>query len=188
MKTKRLSTLFILLIAPFLVIGQFNVNNSQSTLSVFGTSTLHDWEIKAEKVSGTASITVEEELAVSSLSFSVVVEELESGKGAMNDNTYEALEEKKYPTIDYKLGRVLSSKSMGGNSFVLNTEGQLTIAGTTKDVVMSVTAVVNGGDVKFSGDYTMKMTDFNIDPPTAVWGTIKTGDEIKIEFSINYSK
>lgn len=185
--TKRLQTLIILAFAPFLAIGQMTVDNQESSLSIFGTSTLHDWEIEAENVKGTASINTGDELGVSSLSFSVIVEGLESGKGAMNDNTYEALEQEDHPTINYKLKRVLSSKSTGPNSYVLNTEGSLSIAGKTKDIVMAVTAILDGNTVKFSGNYDMKMTDFNIDPPTAVWGTIKTGDEIKIEYSINYS-
>jgi polyisoprenoid-binding protein YceI len=35
-----------------------------------------------------------------------------------------------------------------------------------------------------SGDYTLKMTDYGIQPPKAMWGTIKTGDEVTIKFEI----
>jgi hypothetical protein len=32
------------------------------------------------------------------------------------------------------------------------------------------------------------MTDYGVDPPTAVFGTIKTGDAIDINFNLNYTK
>ena len=38
------------------------------------------------------------------------------------------------------------------------------------------------------GSYIMKMTDFGVDPPTAVFGTIKTGDEITIDYNLQLKK
>ena len=46
---------------------------------------------------------------------------------------------------------------------------------------------LSDGSVQFIGSVTFNMTNFNIDPPTAVMGTIKTGDEITIKFQVIYS-
>jgi polyisoprenoid-binding protein YceI len=72
-----------------------------------------------------------------------------------------------------------------GNSTKMSTKGALTIGGVTKIVTMNVQADASSG-VSFSGDITFKMSVFEIDPPTAVFGTIKTGDEITIKFNAQY--
>ena len=51
---------------------------------------------------------------------------------------------------------------------------------------MTVKAMVTQGKVQFTGSYTLKMTDFSVKPPTAMFGTIKTGDEITVKFNVDY--
>jgi len=36
-----------------------------------------------------------------------------------------------------------------------------------------------------TGSYKFKMSSFGIDPPRAMLGTIRTGDEVTIKFKIN---
>lgn len=38
--------------------------------------------------------------------------------------------------------------------------------------------------VAFMGEIKINMTEFNVDPPTALLGTIKTGEEITIKFQV----
>ena len=45
---------------------------------------------------------------------------------------------------------------------------------TTKDV---------DGSVQVTGSVSMKMSEFGIEPPTAMFGTLTTGDEVTIEFN-----
>lgn len=177
-----------LLIVPLISWGQYTLDQASSSLVVAGTSTLHDWEIDAESIKGTASIDPANLDKLSNLKFTVIVEELESGKGAMNKNTYEALEEKDHPEITYTLTKVNNVTPAGSGKYKLSTTGNLSIAGTTKPVNMEVVATTSGSGVVFTGEYPMKMTTFNVDPPTAVFGTIKTGDEITIKFTVNYKK
>jgi len=183
-KQAILITIFGLTTA-FAYVASLSVDNSTSDLKILGTSTIHDWKIDAEEVAGTAQLEAADELKISDLDFWVNVKSLESGKGAMNRNTYEALNADKYPKIKYKLTDVVSqSKTTTG--YKLNTKGNLTIAGKTKSITMPVEALKRGGDISFKGEITFKMTDFEIDPPTAVFGTIKTGDEVEIKFNIHY--
>jgi hypothetical protein len=57
----KISTLFIAVFwLPFAVIAQqsYSVSN-ESDATIIGTSTLHDWEMTAEEISGEGMITVE---------------------------------------------------------------------------------------------------------------------------------
>jgi hypothetical protein len=40
------------------------------------------------------------------------------------------------------------------------------------------------GGVTFTGSKKLKMTDYKIKPPTALMGTLTTGDDIEIVFTI----
>ena len=174
----------VLSLAAFAAMAQtYTVSNKTSKLEVFGTSTLHDWEIKAETVSGKADLTVDgANVTINSLYFQLKGETLKSGKSSMDKNTYEALKTDDHPWIKYQLK---TAKAEGGK---LSTTGTLTIAGASKQVQMTVTPTVEGNKVSFKGKITFKMSDFKIDPPTALMGTIKTGDEVTISFDVQYTK
>ncbi len=178
----------ILVMVPMLAFGQYKLDAASSSLLIEGTSSLHDWEIEAEGIKGTAAIDPANLDQLTNLTFTVIVEELNSGKGAMDKNTFKALNEEKYPEVTYKLNKVNKVTPAGSGKYKLSTSGNLTIAGTTKPVTMEVDAVTSGSSVTFSGEYPMKMTTFKVDPPTAVFGTIKTGDEVTIKFKVNYKK
>ncbi len=180
--------IFALVILPALAFGQYKLDAGSSSLVIEGTSSLHDWEIAAEGIKGDAAIDPADLGQLSNLTFTVIVDELKSGKGGMDKNTYNALNEDKYPEVTYTLKKVNKVTPAGSGTYTLSTTGDLTIAGTTKPVTMEVTAKTSGSAVAFTGEYPMKMTTFNVDPPTAVFGTIKTGDEVKIKFNVNYKK
>ena len=162
-----------------------------SDLTIYGTSSLHDWEIVAEKMTGSCHVTIEDNKVteVSDLTFNVIVDGLKSGKSGMDDNTYNALNQGKYPKITYKLTSVeKSAPSKDGESIIFVTKGTLSIAGFSQEIDLKVAAkkTANGG-VQFIGKTVFNMTDYKVDPPTAVFGTIKTGDEITIIFKVVYS-
>ncbi|NMM48773.1 YceI family protein [Marinigracilibium pacificum] len=183
-------TLMLLLLTAFnsQLLAQYKVDSKNSELTVLGTSSLHDWEIVAETLEGNANFDLTGGLkAVNNLSFDVVVNSMKSGKSGMDKNTYDALNEKKYKNVSYKLTKANKITPSGGK-YKVDATGNLSIAGKSKSVNMVVTVTPSGSTVSIAGSYKMKMTDFGIDPPTAVFGTIKTGDEIEIKFNVNYIK
>ncbi len=185
MKTQILTMLFIWVGALFTPTQKYTVNKAPSSLQILGTSSVHDWEMNAENFTGTASISEDNDLTIEQLGFSMKVEDLKSEHSSMDDNTYEALKSDKFPNIKYEMLKTLSTKKEGAN-YTIQTSGKLTIAGTTKDVNITVKAIKTGTAVQFSGQYTLNMTDYGVDPPTAVWGTIKTGNEIIVKFNVEY--
>ena len=53
---------------------------------------------------------------------------------------------------------------------------------------MDVNYEIYSNIIVFRGELTLKMSDYEISPPTALMGTIKTGDEVTIRFSIPFQK
>jgi polyisoprenoid-binding protein YceI len=68
---------------------------------------------------------------------------------------------------------------------MLHTVGTLTVAGKENKVSMDVEATrLADGTVKAKGLVPIKMTDYGIKPPTAIFGRLKTGDEVKVNFEL----
>jgi len=157
-----------------------------------GTSNLHDWEMKAVKGTSEASFSVDAKGTVTSmtkLSFTLPAKNLKSGHRAMDKNTYKALNTDNNPNISFE-GSSTTVTSTGGNNYQLICLGKMTIAGTTKQTELVATGKYNPTDKSFTvtGVKKMKMTDYNVQPPKAVMGTIKTGDNISISYNVKFSK
>lgn len=162
---------------------EFNLINGESTLTVLGTSSLHDWHVTAEKQSGKISFKNIETGQIEKCSIEIVAESLKSGKSAMDKNTYKALNTSSYKNISFQLAEIKSTTSKGNGVYAISTAGDLTISGTKKRVTLDFTITISDSKVKLVGEKKIKMTDFKIEPPKALLGTITTGDDITIKFS-----
>ncbi len=195
MKTlKQLKLVFgsLLMMVFSLQISQaqsYQLSNSTSKLIVDGTSNIHDWQINAENQQGKITTNFEDGklAAIQQLDFSVTAESLKSGKSGMDKNTYKALNTSKYKQIVFKLTKVSSINGSGG-SYKVVASGNLMIAGVTKPIDITFDVKVQGNTITLTGAKTIKMTDFGVDPPKAMFGTITTGDAIDIKFESNFTK
>ena len=188
------STLVILLtIALGTVVAQQNgvTLMDKSTMQIDGTSTIHDWTADVEKMSVdlgfNAKALASDTLGnpVNSLSLSVPVESIESGKGGMNRKIYGALKKDDYPNITYELSSADLADTSSDSLFQLNTTGMLNIAGVSKEVSFPVEgSMQEDGSYKFTGSYEINMKDYDVDPPSAVFGTIKSGELVTISFEM----
>jgi polyisoprenoid-binding protein YceI len=182
-------TLGIILLSGLLVWGEANFTLVESVIKIEGTSNVHDWVSTSKSAKVTGSVTVEAGVikAIRNLKVTIPVKGIKSTKGSiMDDKTWNALKSKKHPNIYYTLKSVTSiAKSKSGTAYIIKTNGNLTIAGVTKNINMAVVGkVLTGNQVKFIGSHKLKMTDFGIDPPTALLGTMTTGNDIKIKYNI----
>lgn len=179
----------LLILVPGLSFSQEYKIGEVSKIVVEGTSTLHDWEMESNKSKGFAVLEFENSSlkSISDLEFLFTVETLKSGKSTMDNISYEALKTDKYPTIKFVLKDVLSINAKGDKSEV-TARGNLTIAGVTRLINLKALASINNGNTTFSGEYSINMKDFNIDPPTAMFGTVKTGKDVKVKFETRFDK
>lgn len=157
-----------------------------------GTSNLHDWEMKAVKGQSEIRFVMDASNKVTSLtklSFTLPAKNLKSKHSAMDKNTYKALNTDKNPDISF----VLTSSTVttiSSNKYQFNCIGKLTIAGVTKETTLKAIAIYNPADktLNVTGTQKMNMTDYGVKPPTAMFGTIKTGNAITIAYDLKFKK
>ncbi|OMP30188.1 YceI family protein [Mangrovimonas sp. DI 80] len=176
-----LALLFISSTASFA--QQFKLNNQSSTLVVKGTSSLHDWEETAETQKGSLDIATTDGLTINSLKIEIEAESLKSGKSAMDKNTYKALNTGKYKYITFELLNTKSVQDLGNGKYKVAAEGNLTISGASNKVTLDFELTLKGNQATLKGSKDIKMTDFKVEPPTAMFGAVTTGDALTIEFN-----
>lgn len=195
MNTKLIRKATGLIIAFFAIVSismaqqssQLTIDNY--TLNINGTSNLHDWTMEAEKLSGKVNAVLNEATIENfkETRITVDVEEIESGKRIMNNKTYEALKSEKHPTITYQLKSVQNFYA-AGSRFSGKAQGLLTVAGVTKKVEIPFSGKIKDGgkSITVNGNYTLQMTSYNVDPPTAMLGSLKTGDKVTLEYEFTF--
>jgi polyisoprenoid-binding protein YceI len=165
----------------------------ESKLWIDGTSNLHSWSCKAEKLDAAVDLdaAVAAQLgsappkALKRVDVKVPVKSLKCGHGAMDNNLYKALNADATPDVSYILATFEAAPGEAKDSFTLHTIGTLTVAGKERKIEMDVVATrLPDGTVKAIGMVPIKMTDYGIKPPTAIFGRLKTGDEVKINFEL----
>jgi polyisoprenoid-binding protein YceI len=190
MTLRRIALFVAINFALFVTVtAQTNYRTNVVDIKLNGTSNLHDWQMKA--VSGTSAasfvVTNGKVTSLSKLDFSLPVKSLKSGKSGMDKNTYKALNSDVNPNISFVLtsGTVVST---GGNNYKLNCQGKMSIAGKTNQTELVASGIYNPADKSFTvtGIKKMKMTDYNVKPPTALFGTITTGDAISISYNLKF--
>jgi len=160
----------------------YNLIKADQHFVVKGTSSLHDWHMETTDGQGECVLTqTNGVMNVQKAEVKFKAEGLESGKGGMDKNAYKALKTDDFPWIEFKLSTFEAKQD--GKGIV---KGDLTIAGFTKQVTFDVETVQGTGIITVSGTTAFKLTDFKVDPPTALFGTIKTGDDVTAEFKLTF--
>lgn len=179
---KSLLILALFLLAALSYAQVYKLDNDTSFLKVEGTSSLHDWHVDAEQQSGTLEFSDIKQGQLKSIVFSVVSESLKSGKSSMDKNTYKALKTDKFPSIDFSFLRSTDISKTDDNTFQVVGIGKLTVCGVSKEIPMSFDLKLKNNVILISGENSILMTDYGIDPPKALLGTIKTGNELTITY------
>ena len=175
-------------------VNTLNLQNEESKMTIEGTSTLHDWTSEVNEMSGSIVLNndfinqPEEGKFLENVEFKAKVESIESGRGStMDKRTYNALKYEEHPEIIFKLDQA-EVIEVTGSSFQLNTKGNLTIAGETKPIELNVEGKKMANDkFQFQGSKKINMTEYNVEPPTAMFGQIVTGEEVTIQFDLIFS-
>ena len=173
---------------------QLNMN-SNTSLSFDGTSNVHDWECKVTEIKGQGAFLQSlfngneiPETPVKNVQVTIPVKSIKSGKGGMDKVMYDALKIEEHPEIKYEL---ISSEVIQKteNEFTLQTQGYLTVAGVTKEIGLQVNGKkMDDNSIEFTGSQNLKMTEFNVDPPKALFGAIKSGNGVDVQFKAVFSK
>lgn len=168
---------------------------SDSSVRVDGDSNVRSWGADAETVSGSLTLNNVTDFSLEnltpesfgSLEMAILVESLDSGTRGLNRNMYGYLKSEDHPEITFTLNEVTEVSVTNGQASVV-ASGIVNAAGVNHPVTMTALAEISSDNsIRFTGEHEMLMTNFDIDPPTAVFGTVRSVDEIAITFDVKFS-
>ena len=186
MRTMKEKMKYLIILAftalPLMAAGQnYELSKNGTTIIVKGTSSLHNWEMDVRAYNSEIQVDQEGSTAdIHNVSF------LKSESNLMDKKAYDALKAKDFPEIKFES----TSKTeivINDNKFSGNLNGRLIVAGKTEQVTIPFSGSVDGNNsISISAETDLLMSSFNIAPPTAMLGTLKTGDKISISLSLQY--
>lgn len=189
-KGRSLCLLFSLLLLVLGATAQSHYTSSTVNLLVSGTSTLHDWTMKDVKGDCSATLNVNDASqldVLSALSFSTPVNALKSEHSGMDNNAYKALNSDKAPQISYVMSSATILQSPAGST--VTCKGKLTIAGTARDEDLIAVCKSNADNtITVTGTKKISMAQYNIKPPTFMLGSVKTGNDVVLTFTLILKK
>jgi len=164
-----------------------------SELTIEGTSTLHDFHCKTNKLNAYVDVDpgYTKDLTkiarpIAAVKVNIVVKTLTCGNGQMDSNMYSTLKADKNQLIKYTLsGYDILDATASPSAFSANTTGTLMVAGQERPIAMKITAErLSDGKAVAQGEQMLRMSDFGIDPPSFMFGRLKVGDQIKVKFNL----
>jgi polyisoprenoid-binding protein YceI len=186
MLAQTIATLGLLLLAaPLLSQETAHVAASpDSRLWIDGTSTIGSWSCKATTLD--AVIDFAPPSALRKVTVRVPVRALRCDKPGMDNNLFRAL---KADGDDERTAFIVATfdalPTDLADATTLHTAGMLMVAGVENKVAMDVTTSrLADGTVRATGTVPIRMTDYGIKPPTALFGRIRTGNDIKVNFEL----
>lgn len=184
-------TLLLLVLTGFTLMSEgqvFELSKTGTNVTIKGTSSLHDWEMNLKAFNSGFQLNQEGSLikGFENVTFSCKATDIKSENSLMDKKAYDALKADDFPDIKFS-GLSSSGLVAEGKKFKGNLRGKLNVAGDTQDVTIPFNGAFTDSktiDVIASTD--LAMSSFNITPPTAMLGALKTGDEISVSFSLHF--
>ncbi|HEU0016559.1 MAG TPA: YceI family protein [Longimicrobium sp.] len=155
-----------------------------------GTSTVRSYRCQTTQVTGTAALNGEStELAevskgVRSAQVTLPVASLDCNNGTMNGHMRRALKAEQNPSIRFRVTSVSVTPSSVAAGAV-RMSGPLTIAG--QDQTISLNAQISreaSGNIRLKGSKQLNMTQFGVQPPRLMMGTMRVHDGVTVNFDV----
>jgi hypothetical protein len=184
--TRRMLMVSLILISLFnKSFAQVNYTVSGAKLVIEGTSNIHDWEMESNQTACNAVFQMNGNVitGLTSLNLILMAESLKSGKGPMDKNTYKALDTEKNPRISF-VATQANVKPNGNNAYTVSAKGKLSISSGAKEVWLAAICTVNADkSITVTGSYKLKMIEYNVTPPSIMFGSIVVGDFITVKYN-----
>jgi polyisoprenoid-binding protein YceI len=163
---------------------------TKAKVTIEGTSNVHDWtatsttvRVAQARVAADAKgagfwDAVVKPGAIESFEIVIPVATLTSPRRGLDKNMYKALKSDQHKDITFRL-KGLTPKAAAG---AFTAAGVLRVAGVDRDVTLDLTLGRAGQNLVVRGSTELLMTDFGIDPPSALFGTVRSSPNVTITF------
>lgn len=162
-----------------------------STLSIQGTTNINTFECISRQSFGQQAVTLTTDPTTRSISFdhailNLRVKELNCDNNKIDADLCDALKADQFPNITIELLDARLPKSDLDDDWT-----DITIVATLKITdqkrrieLRAKGKLISDGRYRFVAAKALKMSDYGVDPPTALFGLIKVKDEITINFNL----
>ena len=169
----------------------FELSKDSAFVMVSGTAPMHDWKMHLKTFDCNADFIMKdsEVKGIDEVTFSCKVTDLTSDDPLMDNKAYSALKSGIFPEIKFNMTSPMKL-SPGNNKFSDKLNGDLYIAGKLIAVSIPLNGTLDNKNgavmIDISGETELKMSDFDITPPSFMMGMLKTGDKVTVSFSLQY--
>jgi polyisoprenoid-binding protein YceI len=160
---------------------------ADSKIIITGTSNLHDWEEKVVKFDIAVAIKFEknEIVGFDQVHFNCKSESITSDHAIMTGKTMEAIRAEEYPDIVFNMV-VIDKLNSVDSKFSGALTGDLKLAGVTKRISVAFTGSYENNRIIINARKVLNLSEFKITPPTALMGTLKTGENVVVSFQLQF--
>ncbi|MEM6648167.1 MAG: hypothetical protein AAF730_18135 [Bacteroidota bacterium] len=163
---------------------------SSSTLTVSGTSTLHDWQLTARRMTGHAALPASPApgTRLTDVEVRVAIEDLEASGGLpMMIKLRDVLKSKHFSSIAVIIEATEPFNEVG-DSLRASGAATLHVAGARHQVTLDAQLMPHAEDtLRLKGEHRLSLRALGLKPPTAFFGQLKTGDAVTVVFSIDFT-
>lgn len=187
--------IYFIIISLILICNSSIAQNSihllpeSSSIRVFGTSNVYDWELYVELQKKTPNYKIPNNSIkdLKNILFKINGHKLKSQENAMEKMAHKKLNLTFFPHISFLL-KEITIRSYKATSFNAFATGTFRVSGQTKDVILPINGnFVGNKKMNLTGHIDLRLSDFKIDLPTAFFGIVSASDEIKILYSLDFA-
>jgi len=183
-----IGVLGLLAAMPVTAQAQYRVGPA-SQFWIDGTSTVNSFTCAASEVAGHGVVKATESPSQhTDLNAEVVipVRAFDCGVRQMNRDMYEALKGQTHPAVRFAVDRAqLLPAPPYAEWTPVKVWGTITLAGEQRPVTVTAQGQRLGdGRVRVQGQHALRMTDFDITPPTGLLGLVRAHDDIVVRFDL----
>jgi polyisoprenoid-binding protein YceI len=172
------------------VANEMLVLQPQSRLWIDGTSSIRSFSCKASEVNAVVEASgpnaipqlLTGDKGVKTVRVTVPAEQLDCGNGTMNEHMRKAIKLSEHKSIEFRLTDYDVARNADGVAGTIN--GTLLLGGVTKPITLKAEGKPEGGMLHITGTYDLNMTEYGLKPPTLMFGRIKVGQTVKVNYDL----
>lgn len=166
--------------------AELHVIPSMSSVEIEGTSNVNSFTCVANAVDGVGRFGTDGTSGRTYGELEIPVRSFDCKNDRMSRDLFEALKGEQHPAISFQLEVVrVVGEELESGATLLEAEGTLRVAGQGRSIRTRVMGDrLANGYLRATGNLNFYMSDFDIDPPTALLGMVRVRDEVTVRFEL----
>ncbi len=164
----------------------YQFHNAESTMTVYGSSNVRDWTMDVTQINGSVTLgaTNQKMPSIQRIRVDIPVEQMVSDKDRLQRHAHEALHKEDFPMISFSSSDVQVTQAEA-DSFSVVASGKMTIKGNTQAVELTAKGAQQSDDtLNVVGEHELKLSTYDVERPSLMFGAIKVDDPIRIGFNV----